>query len=144
MPQKKKSANHNNTFTQPTLKKNPPWVFIVEDDVSIVRAYVAKFKREKISVKIAEDGDKALEILGTDPLPAVMLLDLMLPKKNGFEVLEIMKKDERLKKIPVLIFTNLGQNVDKKRGEQLGVTGYLVKANIKIDDVVSMVNQYMK
>ena len=126
------------------MKKNPPWVFIVEDDVSIVQAYVAKFKREKISVKIAEDGDKALEMLGSDPLPAVMLLDLMLPKKNGFEVLEIMKKDERLKKIPVLIFTNLVQDVDRKRGKELGVTGYLVKANIKIDDVVSMVNQYMK
>ena len=126
------------------MKKNPPWVFIVEDDISIVQAYVAKFKREKISVKIAEDGDKALKMLGSDPLPAVILLDLMLPKKNGFEVLEIMKKDERLKKIPVLIFTNLGQDVDKKRGKELGVTGYLVKANTKIDDVVNIVNQYMK
>ena len=126
------------------MKKNKPWVFIVEDDVSIINAYIAKFKHEKISLKVAEDGDKAIDVLKGVGLPSVILLDLMLPKRNGFEVLEIIKKDERLKEIPVFIFTNLGQEVDRKKGEQLGVVEYLVKANTKIDDVVKKVNRYMK
>ena len=133
-----------NTAKQTSIKKGKPWVFIIEDDASIVKAYVAKFKREKISLKIAEDGDEAIQVLKDSSLPAVILLDLMLPKKNGFAVLEIIKKDERLKKIPVLIFTNLGQEADKKRGEDLGAVEYLVKANTKIDDVIYRVNQYIK
>ncbi len=131
------------TIKQSAVKKNKPWVFIVEDDVSIIKAYIAKFKHEKISLKVAEDGNKAIEVLRDDPLPSVILLDLMLPKKNGFEVLEIIKKDERLKKIPVFIFTNLGQEVDRKKGEELGVIEYLVKANTKIDDVMSKVSPYI-
>ena len=127
-----------------TMKKSKPWIFIIEDDVSIINAYVAKLKHEKISVKVAEDGDKAIEVLQNDPLPSVIILDLMLPKKNGFEVLEIIKKDERLKKIPVLIFTNLAQELDRKKGEELGAVEYLVKANTKIDDVVNKINRYMK
>ena len=132
------------TIKKSAMKKNKPWAFIVEDDVSIINAYVAKFKHEKISLKVAEDGDKAIDVLKGVDLPSVILLDLMLPKRNGFEVLEIIKKDERLKEIPVFIFTNLGQEVDRKKGEQLGVVEYLVKANTKIDDVVKKVNRYMK
>ena len=129
---------------QLVMKKSKPWVFIIEDDISIIKAYIAKFKYEKIPLKVAEDGDKAIEVLKHESLPCVILLDLMLPKKNGFEVLEIIKKDPRLKEIPVLIFTNLGQEVDRKKGEQLGVVEYLVKANTKIDDVVHKVNRYIK
>ena len=129
------------------MKKSESWVLIVEDDVSIIKAYVAKFKHENIPLKVAEDGDEAIRILNLNKgnsSPCVILLDLMLPKKNGFEVLEIIKKDEQLKAIPVLIFTNLGQGVDRKRGEQLGVTEYLVKANTKIHDVIHKVSQYIK
>lgn len=118
-------------------------VFVVEDDAAIDKAYAAKFAHENIKVKIAEDGEEAMEILNKGYLPSLILLDLMLPKKSGFEVLEEIKKDPRLKNIPVLILTNLAQEVDASRGLTLGAQEYLVKADIKIEDLVKKVKKYL-
>ena len=120
-----------------------PWVFIVEDDVFINKAYKAKFTHEGIEVKIAEDGEQALEMFKDADLPSLILLDLMLPKKDGFEVLKEIKQDSRFKNIPVLILSNLAQEIDAKRGIELGAKEYLVKANIKIEDLVNKIKQYL-
>jgi DNA-binding response OmpR family regulator len=128
----------------PKSASNKKWVFIVEDDVFINKAYAAKFKHEGIDVKIAEDGEKALEMLKKGEVPALILLDLMLPKKSGFEVLSEIKQNENLKKIPVLILTNLAQELDANRGIALGAEEYLVKANIKIEELVNKVKQYLQ
>ncbi len=125
------------------IKKQSPWVFIVEDDVLINKAYSAKFAHEGIAVKIAEDGEEATEMLKGDDLPVLILLDLMLPKKDGFKVLEEIKQDARLKDIPVLILTNLAQEMDAKRGLSLGAKEYLVKADLKIEGLVKKVKQYL-
>lgn len=69
---------------------------------------------------MAEDGEQALQMLKGGNQPSIILLDLMLPKKNGFEVLEEIKKDQRLKDVPVLILSNLAQDTDAKRGVELG------------------------
>ena len=71
------------------------------------------------------------------------MLDLMLPKKNGFEVLEELQKDEKWKTIPVIILTNLGQESDAKRGLALGASEYLVKADTKINDIIAHVKKYL-
>ena len=119
------------------------WVCIIEDDAFINKAYASKFAHEQITVKIAEDGEEGLRLLQSNEKPALILLDLMLPKKNGFEVLEEVKKDFALKDIPVIILTNLGQEQDAKRGMDLGAAEYLVKANMKIDDIVKKVKTYL-
>lgn len=119
-------------------------VFVVEDDVFISKAYNAKFAHENVPADFAADGIEALEKLRTmKELPRVILLDLMLPKKSGFEVLEEIKKDAKLKDVPILILTNLGQDQDAKRGMELGAAEYLVKANMKIEDIVAKVKQYL-
>jgi putative two-component system response regulator len=123
--------------------KTKKLVFIVEDDVFINRAYKAKFAHEGIDVKIAEDGEKALSILKGGDMPSLILLDLMLPNKSGFEVLEELKNDPCLKKIPVLILTNLAQEMDASRGIALGAEEYLIKADLKIEDLVNKVKQYL-
>lgn len=120
------------------------WVLIIEDDASIDKAYSAKFTHEGIKAKIAEDGEQAMEILKKGDLPAVILLDLMLPKKSGFEVLKEVKESSRLKDIPVLILTNLAQELDADRGLTLGATEYLVKADVKIEDIVNKVKKYLQ
>lgn len=125
------------------MEKKSLWVCIIEDDVFIDKAYAAKFAHEHIPIKIAEDGEAGLKLLQSDDKPFLILLDLMLPKKNGFEVLEEIKKDSTLKDIPVVIMTNLGQDADAKRGLALGATEYLVKANIKIDEIIKKVKGYL-
>lgn len=119
------------------------WVLIIEDDSSIDKAYSAKFAHEGIVIRIAEDGEEAMKILKKGDLPSLILLDLMLPKKSGFEVLKEVKGDARLKKIPVLILTNLAQELDADRGLTLGADEYLVKADVKIEDIVKKVRKYL-
>lgn len=124
-------------------QKNNPWVCIIEDDVFINKAYASKFGHENIPVKIAEDGQEGMRLLQSSDKPFLILLDLMLPKKNGFEVLEEIKQDPSIKHIPVIIMTNLGQEADAKRGLALGAAEYLVKANTKIDEIIKKVKEYL-
>ncbi|MEK7157138.1 MAG: response regulator [Patescibacteria group bacterium] len=126
------------------IKTEGKWVLIVEDDVFINKAYEAKFKSEDVRVIFALDGEEALATLKESAnLPMLVLLDLMLPKKNGFEVLEEIKADARTKKIPVVILTNLGQESDAKRALDLGAAEYMVRADTKIADIVEKAKSYL-
>ena len=122
------------------------WVLVVEDDTFVNKAYQTKFAFEEIPAQFAQDGERALAILreAGSKLPSVVLLDLMMPGMNGFEVLEQMKKNAKWKSIPVIILSNLGQEEDKERGLALGAEEYLVKADTKIADIVKKVNVYRK
>lgn len=125
------------------MEEKHPWVCIIEDDVFINKAYSSKFAHEHIAIKIAEDGEEGMQLLKSADKPFLILLDLMLPKRNGFELLEGIKKDSAIKNIPVIIMTNLGQEADAKRGLALGAAEYLVKANIKIDEIIKKVKEYL-
>ena len=120
-------------------------VLIVEDDQFINTAYSSKFKHEGITAEIATDGEAALARLcdAGKKLPSLILLDIMLPKKNGFEVLETVKGDPRMKKIPVLILSNLSQDADRVRGMELGASEYIVKSEQKIESLVTKVKRYL-
>jgi DNA-binding response OmpR family regulator len=124
--------------------KSTPWILVVEDDVLINKAYAAKFSVEKITAEFATDGEEAIKKLDGEGVPALVLLDLMLPKKNGFEVLKEMKAHPKFKQIPVIILTNLGQDTDAKLGVELGATEYLVKTDIKIDEIITKIKKYLK
>ena len=121
------------------------WILVVEDDEYINKAYSAKFEHEQIPSKFAVEGDGAMKILREAPvLPVLILLDLMLPGKNGFEILKDIKADEKLKAIPVIILTNLAQENDAKRGMELGAVKYLIKADTKIADILAEVKNYIQ
>ncbi len=118
-------------------------VLIVEDDTFLLSAYQLKFKKlEGADVWTANDGKSALEFLKKDP-PCVVLLDLMLPGISGFEVLTQIRKDEKWKKVPVLVLSNLSQAQDVEKVKALGIDEYLVKANTKINDIVDKVKKYL-
>ena len=117
-------------------------VFVIEDDAFLVKAYQMKFQKEGLDVLAATDGKQALSFLEREP-PSVVLLDLMLPGVSGFEVLSAMRANERWKNVQVLILSNLGQPQDIARGKELGVLEYIVKANVKIADVVEKVKKYL-
>lgn len=120
------------------------WLLVVEDDEYINKAYAAKFEHDQIPAKFAVEGADAMKMLQeAQTLPSLILLDLMLPGENGFEILQKLKADERLRSIPVVILTNLAQESDAKRGLELGAIKYLIKADTKITDIVTLTKQYV-
>jgi len=118
-------------------------ILLVEDDKFLRTVLERKFANEGFEVVSAVDGDEALEKIITDK-PNIILLDIILPKKSGFLVLENIKKDPELKKVPVLIISNLGQEEDVKKGLSLGAAEYFVKARVSLDDIVKKIKEYAK
>lgn len=117
-------------------------VLIIEDDEHISKIYNIKLKAEGIDVTIARDGVEGLEKVVSED-PALVLLDLMTPKKDGFEVLAEIKKMPNRKDVPVIILSNLGQQSDIDRVMALGAVDYLVKANLSFQEVVAKIREYI-
>jgi CheY-like chemotaxis protein len=117
-------------------------ILIVEDEKLILKAYKETLEREGFSIFIARDGAEAIKML-KDLVPDMILLDLMMPKVNGFEVLKYIKNENRLKFVPVLILTNSGQGEDIEKGIALGATGYLVKSNYSMSEITEMIRHQM-
>jgi len=115
---------------------------IVEDDEHISRVYEIKLTKEGISSLVSRDGEDAVQKI-TDEKPDLILLDLMIPKKDGFGVLEDIKKNPDTAKIPVVVLSNLGQQSDQERALALGANEYLVKVNTSIQEVVDKVKGYL-
>jgi len=121
---------------------NKPTILLVEDDPFLSSILQLKLEKENFQVIRATDGEEALKFLIDQKLkPNLMLLDLILPKKNGFEVLETIRQDPLLEKLPVIIISNLGQPSDIERGKALGVIDYFVKARLSIDELIQKIKQ---
>lgn len=124
-------------------EKSKKKILIIEDDESITRIYDIKFSHEEnIEIFKAGDGEIGLEKMIKEK-PDLVLLDLMLPNKDGFWVLEERKKHAALNEIPVIVLTNLGQGQDKKRALDLGATAYLVKADVPIKQIIDTAKEYL-
>jgi len=115
---------------------------LIEDDPFLSSVLRLKLEKESFKVVRAADGDEALDFLTEQGVkPDLILLDLILPKKNGFEVLETIRQDPLLEKLPVIIISNLGQPSDIERGKALGIIDYFVKARLSIEELVTKVKQ---
>ncbi len=117
-------------------------ILIVEDDIHISKVYEIKFTKNGFITSIALDGEEAVAKIIAEK-PDLVLLDLMLPKKDGFSVLEDIKKIPELAHIPIIVLSNLGQQVDKDRAIALGAREYLVKVDYPIQDVIDKVKAYL-
>ncbi len=112
----------------------------VEDDELIRHLYERSFRVAGHEIEVANDGEEALDKLSKmEVKPAVILLDIMMPKMNGFDVLQAIKADEKLKHIPVIMLTNLGSEEDRQKGLALGALDYLVKSDYNPGQVVEKV-----
>ena len=118
-------------------------ILVVEDDFFLIKVFQTKLIEEGYDVQIASDGEIAFDVLAKFT-PDLILLDLVMPKKDGFEVLEDLRKIAKHKKTPVIVLTNLGQESDIERVKQFGVLDYLVKSDIPINKVVSRVEEVFK
>lgn len=115
-------------------------LLVAEDDKFLQKILVTKFAKEGFDVRAASDGEEAVKALLAD-VPAFMLLDLILPKMNGFEVLAEIRTNQKMKDLPVFILSNLSQEEDIKRAKELGVLDFLVKADNSINQVVEKVKE---
>lgn len=119
-------------------------ILLVEDDAFISGMYYTKLSSMGFKVQVAEDGEVAAEALRKDPLPQLVLLDVVLPKKDGFEILSELRKDPRTKNLLVILLTNLGQKPDVERGLKLGADDYVIKAHFTPSEVVEKINKLLK
>ncbi|MDE2144597.1 MAG: response regulator [Patescibacteria group bacterium] len=113
-------------------------VLLVEDDPFLSQLLSTRMQRAGLEVSKAVDGEEAVNFLKQNK-PDLVLLDLILPKKSGFQVLEEMKGDPLIKEAPVIIISNLSQESDVARGKELGAIEYYVKARTSIDDLVTRI-----
>jgi DNA-binding response OmpR family regulator len=118
-------------------------VLIVEDDVYLVKAYEAKLATSGFEVKIVTDGDQALEAMASFK-PDVVVLDIVMPRRDGYAFLEEVKKHEEYKKIPIIVASNLGQKSDIEKVKDMGVVEYIVKSDMSLDDLVAKIRVALK
>jgi CheY-like chemotaxis protein len=113
-------------------------ILVAEDDKFLVNIYRIKFSEKNFDVIVAMDGAEAIAQV-QKKIPDIILLDLLMPKKDGFEVLAELKSNPLWKNIPVVIATNLGQSEDIKKALALGANDYFIKSNVRLDEVVDTV-----
>jgi DNA-binding response OmpR family regulator len=118
-------------------------ILLVEDDPFLLDMYSTKFKEVGFNIIMAQDGEMGLT-KAQEELPDLILLDIVLPKKDGFEVLKQLKSDGKTAKIPVILLTNLGLDSDVKRGLELGAQSYIIKAHFTPTEVVAKVKEILK
>ncbi len=115
-------------------------ILIIEDDSFLSEMYLAKFNQSDFQAEVATDGKEGLNKVKSFN-PDLILLDIVLPKMDGFEVLKELKKDSELKNIPVVLLTNLGQKNEVEKGLSLGADEYIIKAHFTPSAVVNRVKE---
>lgn len=115
-------------------------ILLIEDDSFLSNIYKTKFEMEGYKVITAMDGEAGLTFAKTKN-PDLILLDILLPKMDGFTVLKEIKANDKSKNIPVILLTNLGQKDDVSKGLELGAVDYLIKAHFKPSETVDKVRK---
>lgn len=118
-------------------------ILIIEDDSFLAGMYVTKLGMEHFETELAIDGKAGLE-KAKRFLPNLILLDILLPKMNGFDVLKALKKMPETRDIPVILLTNLGQKSDVVKGLELGANDYLIKAHFMPSEVVDKIKRVLQ
>lgn len=117
-------------------------ILLVEDDINLREIYAARLQVEGYEIISASDGEEALAVAVRER-PDLIISDVMMPKISGFDMLDILRSTPETKDVKVIVMTALSQEEDRKRGEQLGADKYVVKSQITLDDVVSMVREIL-
>jgi CheY-like chemotaxis protein len=118
-------------------------VLIVEDDALLVKVYSTRLKAGGHQVFSAKDGVEGLK-LAQEKKPQVILLDIMMPKMSGLDVLAHLKKDPSTASIPVLVYSNLGKDKEIEEAKKLGAAEFLTKASCTPQEVVEKIESYIK
>ncbi len=128
----------SNTKPIDTKKK----ILIVEDDVYLADVYRTKFEKEGYEVKVSSDGESGVKT-AIEWKPDIILLDIMLPKMDGFDVLEELKNHAETKNIPVIMWTNKSDSTEAERAKKMGATEYLVKVYHTPTEIVDKIKNHL-
>ena len=121
---------------------NKKWkILIVEDDKAIRNVMQFCLKQENFELMVAGDGEEGLEMVNKQ-MPDLILLDLILPKINGFEFLKRLREDKKTRSLPVMVFSNLSQKGDVDLAREYGAIDFFVKSDITTNDLSEIVNKY--
>ena len=118
-------------------------VLFVEDDAFLARIYAKTFEDGGFEVRLASNGEDGLKLAARDRQDLI-ILDILLPGIDGFEVLEKLKADPATKDVPVIVLSNLGQREDVERATGLGAAGYMIKAHALPQEVVRKAKEILK
>ena len=121
---------------------NKKKILLVEDDEVLASVYRARLEMEGFEVEEVHDGEKALSV-AINFRPDLILLDVMMPTINGFDVLDILKNTPETMNMRIIMLTALSQEADRDRAEKLGVDDYLVKSQVVIADVIERVKHHL-
>lgn len=117
-------------------------ILIIEDDALLGRLLAKRLKEEELDFSLVITGEEGLEKARTEK-PDLILLDLVLPGIDGYEVLRQLKDNKELAGIPVVIISNLGQKAEIERGLQLGAEDFIVKANFDLDQIMEKIKPFL-
>ncbi len=118
-------------------------ILLVEDDPFLIDIYSVKFKNAGFAVETVEDGETTLNKI-REKKPDLVVLDLVLPHVDGWEILRQIKEDPDLDQMPIIIFSNLGQRSDIEKGRAMGATKYLIKSQYTPGEVLEEVKKILK
>lgn len=124
------------------LPKSLMKVLIVEDDPILVRIYTVRLKKEGFETEVVMNGEEALESI-RKKVPDVMLLDLVMPKMDGFSLLAALKK-EGIDLPTTIVLSNLDQSADVHKAKEMGVVDYVVKGKADLEEIAKKITQYAK
>lgn len=120
-----------------------PKILFIDDDDFLRKIYKSELSDQGYEVVLAANGEEGIA-LAKAQIPDLIILDMIMPQKNGFEVLDALKKDEACKNIPIIILSNLGQEKDVARGLSMGAQEYLIKDKMSMEEVVAKLQKYLK
>lgn len=121
---------------------NKKFILIAEDDPAYGSVYKAKLEKEGYEVTLVPRGDEVLAVL-KERKPDLMILDLLMPGRNGFEILSDMQSDPNLKDIKCIVASNLSQDVDHEKALKNGAIDFFVKSDISIIDMVDKIKSHL-
>ena len=120
------------------MEANSPKVLLIEDDKFLRKAAEATLHRHGFCVVVATNGEEGLKLAHSEK-PDLILLDLIMPKMNGFEVLRRLKHEPATSRIPVVVLSNLGQQNDSVMARELGALDYWIKSNVGLEELAGRV-----
>jgi len=124
-------------------QSNKQTILLIEDDPLLINIYSTKFKESGFEVQVADSGEKALSLL-TKISPSLIVMDIVLPHTDGWELLAVAQKQENLKNTKIVVLSNLGQKEEIEKGISLGADRYLIKAHFTPSQVVEEVRELLQ
>jgi len=122
------------------FRDKPKKILLIEDEELIITLLQRKLEKEGYQVSVAKDGIEGMEKMREDS-PDLILLDIVMPRMGGFEVMEEMRKEKELKIIPIIIISNSGQPVELDRAKKLGARDWLIKTEFDPQEVLTKVKK---